>query len=46
MKKHNLLVFEDYNRPLPVVFDHPKFGLIPCITSTADIYAGEEVQPF
>ncbi|XP_023325685.1 histone-lysine N-methyltransferase SETD7 isoform X4 [Eurytemora carolleeae] len=26
-----------------VVFDHPKFGLIPCITSTTDIYAGEEI---
>jgi len=26
-----------------VVFDHPKFGVIPCITSIADIYVGEEI---
>ena len=26
-----------------VVFDHPKFGLIPCISTIADIEEGEEV---
>ena len=27
-----------------VVFDHPKFGLIPCISTIADIEEGEEVK--
>ena len=27
-----------------VVFDHPKFGLIPSVSSTADIRQGEEVS--
>merc|ERR1719449_552069 len=27
-----------------VVFDHPKFGLIPCISTIADIEDGEEVK--
>ena len=27
-----------------VVFDHPKFGLIPCIATIADIQHGEEVR--
>lgn len=26
-----------------VVFDHPRFGVIPCVTATHDIEAGEEV---
>merc|ERR1712096_197968 len=26
-----------------VVFDHPKFGLIPCIVTIADIQQGEEI---
>ena len=26
-----------------LVFDHPKFGLIPCISTIADINKGEEV---
>ena len=25
------------------VFDHPRFGLVPCVTATHDIEAGEEV---
>ena len=28
-----------------VVFDHPKFELIPCIATTVDIQQGEEVSP-
>ena len=27
-----------------VVFDHPKFGLIPCVSTIADVAQGEEVQ--
>ena len=27
-----------------VVFDHPKFGLIPCVSTIADIGQGEEVS--
>ena len=27
-----------------VVFDHPKFGLIPCIATIVDIQQGEEVR--
>ena len=27
-----------------VVFDHPKFGLIPCLASIADIQQGDEVS--
>ena len=27
-----------------VVYDHPKFGLIPCISTIADIEEGEEVR--
>ena len=27
-----------------VVFDHPKFGLIPCVSTIADISKGEEVR--
>merc|ERR1719445_559655 len=26
-----------------VVYDHPKFGLIPCICTTTDIPAGQEI---
>ncbi len=26
-----------------VSFDHPRFGLVPCVTSSHDIEAGEEV---
>ena len=29
-----------------VVFDHPKFGLIPSVSSTADISEGEEVRVY
>ena len=27
-----------------VVFDHPKFGLIPSVSTTADVRQGEEVR--
>ena len=27
-----------------MVFDHPKFGLIPCVSTIADISKGEEVR--
>ena len=27
-----------------VVFDHPKFGLIPCVSTIADVAQGEEVE--
>ena len=27
-----------------VVFDHPKFGLVPCMVAIADIQQGEEVS--
>ena len=27
-----------------MVFDHPKFGLIPCVSTIADIGQGEEVS--
>ena len=27
-----------------VVFDHPKYGLIPCLATIADIQQGEEVR--
>ena len=26
-----------------VTFDHPRFGVIPCVTATHDIEAGEEI---
>ena len=27
-----------------LVFDHPKFGLVPCISTIADLEKGEEVR--
>jgi hypothetical protein len=27
-----------------VVFDHPKYGLVPCMVAIADIQQGEEVS--